>query len=410
MDRLHGRKVRPNIMNSSLERGSDSPMEPIGRSDVEAVLAGFADKHAYIHMETTRGAYTRNTYGAFARNVKVLCRRAVLGGDGPYRIGVKIDEGWLFAEGVTHWRFHGGQLLFAGFDDEGRLTVAFQMSEQPFDIPGRGWEPTDVPADETGAAGEISAGRGGAEAAGAGLGPSGPGLDPDVPLPPALEDVKSLLVILAHPDDESFGTAGSMALLRARGIPVAYICVTGGQMGRHMGVPPTGTRESLPWRRRLELDAAMAAVGVTDVHRLGMWDKTVEFEDEDALARRIGAIMNRMKPSHVITFHTVHSGHPDHMAVGRAAFAAVRELPPGRRPRVWCPAVRSDEIELDLPLLVVDVQAAEEAKRAAFFSHKSQVTGWEEKVAESETLSRRFGRMFREERFWVCTDKVDDLR
>lgn len=389
-------------MNKAHENGPDSPMEPVHRPDVEAVLAGFADKHAYIHIETTQGAYTRNTYGAFARNVKVLCRRAVLGGDGPHRVGVKIDGGWLFAEGVTHWRFADGQLLFAGYDDEGRLTVSFQMSEQPFALPGRGWEPTDVES------GQQPAADPGADAAEAGEKPLGPGLDPEVPLPSAIEDVTSLLVVLAHPDDESFGTAGIMALLRARGIPVAYICATGGQMGRHMGVPPTGTRESLPWRRRIELDNAMRAVGVTDVHRLGLWDKTVEFEDEDVLARRIGAIMEKMKPSHVITFHTVHSGHPDHMAVGRATFAAVGALPEDQRPHVWCPAVRSDEIELDLPLLVVDVEAAEEAKRAAFFSHKSQITGWEEKVAESETLSRRFGRMFKEERFWICTDLVDD--
>ncbi|REJ32440.1 MAG: bacillithiol biosynthesis deacetylase BshB2, partial [Bacillota bacterium] len=71
------------------------------------------------------------------------------------------------------------------------------------------------------------------------------------------------------------------------------------------------------------------------------------------------------------------------------------------RPRVWMPAIRSAEVKLALPIQAIDIAEVAHVKRAAFAAHRSQTTGWDERLAASETMRRRFEWMFREERFWV---------
>lgn len=48
---------------------------------------------------------------------------------------------------------------------------------------------------------------------------------------------KHVVVIYPHPDDESFGAAGTIAKFREQGVPVTYLCGTLGEMGRNMGSP-----------------------------------------------------------------------------------------------------------------------------------------------------------------------------
>ena len=78
-----------------------------------------------------------------------------------------------------------------------------------------------------------------------------------------------VLVIFPHPDDESFSSAGTLARYIDNGVPVTYACLTLGQMGRNLGNPPFATRESLPDIREKELEAAMAAIGITDLRKIG---------------------------------------------------------------------------------------------------------------------------------------------
>lgn len=114
-------------------------MKPIVMEKVQKVLDNFTNKEVYIHLETTNGAYAShfndNAYnvGAFIRNAKVSFNHAKIVGDGKtYRVGLKMDIGWIYAEGVTDWEMLDEQLLMAGHDREGRLMVALQISETPF--------------------------------------------------------------------------------------------------------------------------------------------------------------------------------------------------------------------------------------------------------------------------------------
>ncbi|MBX6378563.1 MAG: DUF1806 family protein [Clostridia bacterium] len=111
------------------------PIEPETAATVRELLNARAGQRLYLHLETTRGAYTQGGFGAFARNVTICFQRAGVAGGGPYRVGLQLDGGWVFAEGLTHWEEDPqGRLLLAGYDAEGNLTVALELSRTPFPL------------------------------------------------------------------------------------------------------------------------------------------------------------------------------------------------------------------------------------------------------------------------------------
>lgn len=114
-------------------------MEPIRVENVQQALEGFLDREVYLHLETTNGAYAAHRGGqsmavcAYIRNGKVTFHRAQVAGTRPYRVGLKMDLGWIYAEGLTDYEIdERGRLLLAGHDEEGRLAVALQLSNTPW--------------------------------------------------------------------------------------------------------------------------------------------------------------------------------------------------------------------------------------------------------------------------------------
>jgi len=115
-------------------------MEPIHIEKVQKLLDQLTNKEVYVHLETTTGAYsslfneTSHNVGAFIRNAKVKFSQAkIVGYDHVYRVGLKMEAGWIYAEGLTDWTLHEeNQLLLAGHDEQGRLMVALQISETLF--------------------------------------------------------------------------------------------------------------------------------------------------------------------------------------------------------------------------------------------------------------------------------------
>jgi len=115
-------------------------MKPIEIDKVQEWLEKFNHQSVFIHLETTNGAYASHfnsgiNVGAYIRNANVTFEQAkIVQEDQSYRVGLKLEMGWIYAEGLTHWTIHeGSKLLLAGHDDEGRLMVALQISEKPFD-------------------------------------------------------------------------------------------------------------------------------------------------------------------------------------------------------------------------------------------------------------------------------------
>lgn len=114
-------------------------MELVDIKSVQEAINGFANNDVYIHLETTNGAYASHhdqsffSAGAYIRNALVRYELGKITGNGPYRVGLKINLGWIYAEGITHFEIdEDNHLLLAGHDNKGKLAVALEISSTPF--------------------------------------------------------------------------------------------------------------------------------------------------------------------------------------------------------------------------------------------------------------------------------------
>lgn len=115
-------------------------MEPAVKEHVQKEIDRLANKEVFIHLETTNGAYASHfdesffSSGAYIRNAKLAYEHGRITGKGPYRVGLKMNFGWVYAEGITHFEVdEEDRLLLAGHDFSGKLAVALQISETPFE-------------------------------------------------------------------------------------------------------------------------------------------------------------------------------------------------------------------------------------------------------------------------------------
>jgi LmbE family N-acetylglucosaminyl deacetylase len=154
-----------------------------------------------------------------------------------------------------------------------------------------------------------------------------------------------ILWVLAHPDDESFGNAGTMLLARDAGFTTGLVCATRGEVGQ-IRDKALATQATLAAVREQELRRAMHLAGVDELRILGFRDSgmvgTKENEDpralvnvphEEAVAHVVGHI-RELRPRAVISFGPDGIyGHPDHVRIGEitddAVLAAAREENPG---------------------------------------------------------------------------------
>jgi len=146
----------------------------------------------------------------------------------------------------------------------------------------------------------------------------------------------TLLTILAHPDDESFGMGGTLALYATRGVKVHYLCATRGEVG---DVPPEfmDQYDSVAELRVAELNCAAQTLGLAGVHYLGYRDSgmsgTVDNQHPQALAaqplekvaKEVADVIRKLHSQVVLTFDPIGGyKHPDHIAIHRATVSGFR--------------------------------------------------------------------------------------
>jgi LmbE family N-acetylglucosaminyl deacetylase len=138
---------------------------------------------------------------------------------------------------------------------------------------------------------------------------------------PALtRDVRRFLVVVAHPDDESFGLGALVDRFTACGIDVSVLCFTHGEASTLGG--QTGDMASV---RAAELRIAAGVLGVDRVELLDYPDGYLGGIGVDELAGRVQAMIAEVQPSHVLVFDdTGITGHPDHRQATAAALVAAR--------------------------------------------------------------------------------------
>ncbi len=146
---------------------------------------------------------------------------------------------------------------------------------------------------------------------------------------------RSLLAVFAHPDDESFGTGGTLARYAAEGVRVDLICATRGEAGQ-ISDSALAAPERLGEVRENELRCACRVMGINEPHFLGYRDSGMqgapENDDPHSLYRadrheavgRVSRLIRQLRPQVVVTFEPNGGyGHPDHIAIHQITVAAV---------------------------------------------------------------------------------------
>jgi len=134
---------------------------------------------------------------------------------------------------------------------------------------------------------------------------------------------RRLLLVFAHPDDESVFAAGLACRTIAEGGLVALCTATPGEHGK-LGDPPVCARERLGAVRQAELMAACSELGITTLRLLGYPDRGLAAAPAETIRRQIVEVLRAARPQVVVTIDPNGSNlHPDHVAISRFASDAV---------------------------------------------------------------------------------------
>jgi N-acetyl-1-D-myo-inositol-2-amino-2-deoxy-alpha-D-glucopyranoside deacetylase len=199
-------------------------------------------------------------------------------------------------------------------------------------------------------------------------------------------DGRRLLLVHAHPDDESIGTGATMAKYAAKGASVTLVTCTLGEMGEI--IPPDLAH--LAWdadgglgqHRIGELAAACAALGVTDQRFLGgagRWHDSGMMgtpandlpgcfwrADVDEAATELLAVIQEVRPQVLVTYDANgFYGHPDHIQAHRVAWRAF-ELADGTVSKFYATAMPKSVLAEAMALMQEDGSAGEVGGGADF--------------------------------------------
>ena len=217
-------------------------------------------------------------------------------------------------------------------------------------------------------------------------------------------EIERALVVMAHPDDVDFGSAGTVAVLTDAGVEVVYCLVTDGDAG---GFDLSIARPDMAAMRREEQTRAAKEVGVERLVFLGHADGRVVADL--TLRRDISRVIRQVRPTVVIqqspelNLARIYASHPDHLATAQACLAAVypdarnpfahtelldEGLEPWSVPEVWIAGGPT-------PGDAIDVTDQVERKLRALLAHETQhqdPTGVEERVrAWMQLTAQAFG-------------------
>jgi len=153
-----------------------------------------------------------------------------------------------------------------------------------------------------------------------------------------------ILLVHAHPDDETINNGATMALYADRGAQVTLVTCTRGEEGEVL-VPglshlASSEQDQLGAHREIELADAMKALGISDYRFLGA--PTTKFRDSgmmgtepnnrpdvfwqaglDSAAQILVKVIEEIKPHILITYDEIGGyGHPDHIQAHRVAMRA----------------------------------------------------------------------------------------
>jgi LmbE family N-acetylglucosaminyl deacetylase len=252
------------------------------------------------------------------------------------------------------------------------------------------------------------------------------------------------MAVLAHPDDETFGMGGTLALYAKREAEVHLVCATRGEVGEVSPELMEGFA-SVGERREYELRCAAEVLGLADVHFLDYRDSGMPGSPDndhpralaaaplEEVAGKVAHYIRSLKPQVVLTFDPIGGyKHPDHIAIQRATVQAFElagspdfkdESPPYQPRKLYFHVMprgmlrlavhflplfgldphrfgRNQDIDLaalveedDFPVHAeIDVRSVAPQHEAATACHASQLGGGPPRRGPMSWLMRRFGR------------------
>lgn len=128
-----------------------------------------------------------------------------------------------------------------------------------------------------------------------------------------------VLVVVAHPDDETFGCGATIAALGQAGVSVHVVALTSGEAALdHVDRTVPGLAE----RRRDEFAQACSRLGAATWTGLDLPDSRLSHHRLD-IGRRVGALVEQVRPAHVLTTWW-DEPHADHAALGSEVVSVAR--------------------------------------------------------------------------------------
>ncbi len=219
-----------------------------------------------------------------------------------------------------------------------------------------------------------------------------------------------ILAYFAHPDDETFGIGGTLALYANDGHHIRVVCATDGDSG--LNRIDANDTERLNELRVEELRAACRQLGILEPVLLHYRDsgmagtpendhpESLHQADLDEAARRFREVLDAEQPDLVITFDASGwYGHPDHIKVYEAVRKMYEQLEPGDTPPLYFACFAADAMRYTVKLMeaagedipesfrdgsrlrfpvsaipiVVDTSPVADKKIAAFNEHLTQI-------------------------------------
>ena len=190
-----------------------------------------------------------------------------------------------------------------------------------------------------------------------------------------------MLLIFAHPDDESFALGGTIAKYAEQGVNITLVAATKGEAGKAAGICKP---EDLGAIREQELHSAAGILGISKVVFLGYRDKEVPIAPPLEIVEKLVRIIRDVRPQVIITFGADGaSGHRDHRAIHHFTQTAIQfakapiELDLGKPftlPRLCYvrPAWRLSADKLQDVDYTISISPWAERKWQAILEHKTQ--------------------------------------
>ena len=196
-----------------------------------------------------------------------------------------------------------------------------------------------------------------------------------------------VLVVVAHPDDETMLAGGTLAMLAKAGADVHVLSATRGE-GGDIGRPPICTREEVGAVREQELRCAVEALGGKSVHFMNYIDPLVGENDElyafvgdqGEVAGKIIQKIQALKIDVVITHgRNGEYGHSAHLKLYACTLLAIMSLPENERPLLYnfqgsfAGHPKERVMNQDVPAhIILDIKPVENEKLAAITCHETQ--------------------------------------